>query len=69
MLRYEEIAMLNNDRLLIQLLLLILLVACIWVMLPFVSALIWGAILAYASWPLMRVLTRWLRGRDRKSVV
>ena len=55
--------MLNNDRLLVQLLLLILLVACIWVMLPFVSALIWGAILAYASWPLMRVLTRWLGGR------
>ncbi|MBD1552002.1 AI-2E family transporter [Pseudomonas typographi] len=54
--------MINTDRLLVQVLLLLLLVACVWVMLPFASALLWGAILAYASWPLMRGLTRLLRG-------
>jgi predicted PurR-regulated permease PerM len=49
--------MINTDRLLMQIALLLLLAACIWVMLPFVSALLWGAILAFASWPLMRRLT------------
>ncbi|NER64448.1 AI-2E family transporter [Pseudomonas sp. MAFF212427] len=56
--------MLNNDRLLVQILLLGLLGAGLWVMAPFISALLWGAILAYASWPLMRLLTRLLGGRE-----
>lgn len=56
--------MLSNDRILVQVLLFALLGACLWVMAPFISALLWGAILAYASWPLMRVLTRWLNGRE-----
>ena len=56
--------MLNNDRLLVQILLLALLGACLWVMAPFWSALFWGAVLAFASWPLMRLLTRGLRGRE-----
>ena len=55
--------MISTDRLLMQIALLLLLVACVWVMLPFVSALLWGAILTYASWPLMRRLTVWLGGR------
>ncbi len=55
---------LNNDRLLVQIILLVLLGACLWVLAPFISALLWGAILAYASWPLMRLLTRWLGGRE-----
>jgi predicted PurR-regulated permease PerM len=33
-------------------------------MAPFWSALFWGAVLAFASWPLMRLLTRWLNGRE-----
>jgi predicted PurR-regulated permease PerM len=33
-------------------------------MAPFISALLWGAILAFASWPLMRLLTRALGGRE-----
>jgi predicted PurR-regulated permease PerM len=33
-------------------------------MAPFWSALFWGAVLAFASWPLMRLLTRWLGGRE-----
>ncbi|NBB13522.1 AI-2E family transporter [Pseudomonas sp. SLFW] len=56
--------MLNNDRLLVQILLLALLGACLWVMAPFWSALFWGAVLAFASWPLMRLLTRVLTGRE-----
>ena len=54
--------MLNNDRLLVQILLLGLLGACLWVLAPFASALFWAAVLAFASWPLMRLLTRWLNG-------
>ncbi|KQB52117.1 hypothetical protein AQS70_04110 [Pseudomonas endophytica] len=56
--------MLNNDRLLVQILLVALFGASLWVMAPFWSALFWGAVLAYASWPLMRLLTRWLNGRE-----
>ena len=56
--------MLSNDRLLVQILLLGLLGAGLWVMAPFFSALLWGAILAYASWPLMRLLTRMLGDRE-----
>ncbi len=40
-----------------------LLGACLWVLAPFWSALFWAAVLAFASWPLMRGLTRLLGGR------
>ena len=43
--------MLNNDRLLVQILLVGLLAACLWVLAPFASALFWAAVLAFASWP------------------
>lgn len=56
--------MLNNDRLLVQILLLVLLGACLWVLAPFASALFWAAVLAFASWPVMRLLTRWLNGNS-----
>ena len=56
--------MMSNDRLLIQILLLSLLGASLWVLAPFVSALFWAAVLAFASWPLMRLLTRWFSGRQ-----
>ncbi|WP_300730750.1 AI-2E family transporter [Pseudomonas sp.] len=56
--------MLNNDRLLVQILLLVLFGASLWVMAPFWSALFWGAVLAFSSWPLMRLLTRVLNGRE-----
>jgi len=59
-----SIAMGINDRLLVQILLLALFGATLWVMAPFMSALLWGAILAFASWPLMRLLTRVLGGRE-----
>ena len=56
--------MANNDRLLVQILLLALLGASMWVLAPFWSALFWAAVLSFASWPVMRVLTRLLRGRQ-----
>ena len=56
--------MLNNDRLLVQILLLVLFGASFWVMARVWSALFWGAVLAFASWPLMRLLTRALGGRE-----
>ncbi len=56
--------MFDNDRLLLRLLLLGLLAASIWVLLPFWSALVWAAVLAFASWPLMRLLTHLLGGRQ-----
>ena len=56
--------MLNNDRLLVQILLLGLLGASLWVLAPFWSALFWAAVLSFASWPLMGMLTRLLGGRE-----
>ncbi|MFC5698597.1 AI-2E family transporter [Pseudomonas sp. GCM10022186] len=56
--------MFNNDRLLVQILLLALLGASLWVLAPFVSALFWAAVLAFASWPLMRLLSNALKGRE-----
>lgn len=55
--------MFSNDRLLVQILLLALLGACLWVLAPFMTALFWAAVLAFASWPLMRYLTRVLNGK------
>lgn len=52
------------DNLLLRVLLLILLVASLWVLAPFWTALFWAAVLAFASWPLMRLLTRLLGGRE-----
>lgn len=56
--------MATNDRLLVQILLLGLLGASLWVLAPFWSALFWAAVLSFASWPVMRVLTRLLGGRQ-----
>lgn len=54
--------MISSDRLLTQILLLALLGACLWVLAPFMSALFWAAVLAFASWPVMRLLTIKLGG-------
>jgi predicted PurR-regulated permease PerM len=56
--------MFSNDRLLGQILLLSLLGACLWVLTPFMTALFWAAVLAFASWPLMQMLTRALKGNE-----
>ena len=56
--------MATNDRLLVQILLLGLLGASLLVLAPFWSALFWAAVLSFASWPVMRILTRMLGGRQ-----
>ncbi len=53
----------GNDRLLAQLLFLALILACLWVLGPFISALFWAAVLAFATWPVMGWLTRLLNGK------
>jgi len=42
----------------------LLLGGCLWVMLPFVSALLWGTVLSVSSWPLYQRLLKLLRGRN-----
>lgn len=54
----------TSDRLIAQLLILGLLVACLWVLTPFLSALFWAAVLAFATWPVMLTLTRLLHGNS-----
>lgn len=54
--------MIGSNSLFTQILLLALLGACLWVLAPFVSALFWAAVLAFATWPLMRYLTERLDG-------
>jgi predicted PurR-regulated permease PerM len=45
-------------------LLAVLVVLCVLVLRPFLSPLLWAAIVAYASWPLYRHVRRLCRGRD-----
>src|SRR6478735_8844687 len=42
----------------------LLLGGCLFVMLPFVSALLWGTVLSVSSWPLYQRLLKLLRGRN-----
>jgi predicted PurR-regulated permease PerM len=43
--------------------LILLLLGCLVVLRPFVSALLWAAVLCYASWPLYERLLRWTGNR------
>ena len=43
--------------------LILLLLGCLLVLRPFVSALLWAAVLCYASWPLYERLLRWTGNR------
>ncbi len=38
-------------------------VGCVLVLRPFISAILWAAILCFATWPVHELLMRWLRGR------
>jgi predicted PurR-regulated permease PerM len=38
-------------------------VGCVFVLRPFISAILWAAILCFATWPLYELFRRWLRGR------
>ncbi|MEO0017298.1 MAG: hypothetical protein RLZZ522_581 [Verrucomicrobiota bacterium] len=42
--------------------LLLLLVGCVVVLKPFMSALMWAGVLSFSLYPLQRVFTRWFRG-------
>src|SRR6187402_1691687 len=47
----------------------LLLGGCLWVMLPFVSALLWGTVLSVSSWPLYERLLKLLRGRNNLAAL
>jgi len=50
-------------------LLAVLGVLCVLVLRPFLSPLLWAAIVAYASWPLYRHVRRLCRGRDSVAAI
>ena len=41
----------------------LLAVGCLWIMLPFVTAMLWAAVLSISAWPLCRRLVKLLGGR------
>jgi predicted PurR-regulated permease PerM len=47
----------------------LLLGGCLLVMLPFVSALLWGTVLSIASWPVYHRLVRLLKGRNNLAAL
>ena len=58
----EKSKYLKVEPLLGGLALLLLLVGCFSVLRPFMTALLWATILAYALYPMQRIFTRWFRG-------
>ena len=52
------------DGMLTLVVLVMLIVGCFMVLQPFLSAIVWAAILCATLWPLFVHLTRWLRGRS-----
>ena len=38
-------------------------VGCLFVLKPFISAILWAAVLCFATWPLRELLVKWLKGR------
>lgn len=59
--------MVKNQRTIEQIAGIALIVAivmgCVLVLRPFISAVLWAAILCFATWPVHELLLRWLRGR------
>jgi predicted PurR-regulated permease PerM len=47
----------------------LLLLGCLWVMLPFLVSLLWAVVLSYSLWPLYRRLVQWLGGRRTVAAV
>lgn len=41
----------------------LLIIGAVYVMMPFMTALMWSVVLAFSLWPAQRLLTRWFRGR------
>lgn len=46
----------------------LLIAGAFWVLRPFLAALLWGGMIVIATWPLLRLLERWLGGRRRLAV-
>ena len=40
-----------------------LIAACLWILQPFLGAVIWAVMIVVATWPLMRTVQGWLGGR------
>lgn len=55
--------MTSNDRLLSSIIVLALLCASLWILVPFLPALFWASVLAFSTWPVMSRLTVLLKGR------
>lgn len=55
--------MTSNDRLLSSILVLALLAASLWILVPFLSAIFWASVLAFSTWPIMSRLTALLNGK------
>ena len=53
----------QSDRNVGRVLILLLLLGCLLVLRPFVSALLWAIVLSSASWPLYRRMLKWFRNR------
>jgi len=48
--------------------LLLLIVSSLWILSPFLVAIVWATLIAVASWPLMRLLERLLWGKRKLAV-
>ncbi len=53
----------NIEQLIAVSLLVLLIIGSYWVLQPFISALLWAALLCYATWPLFTHLNRWFKQR------
>lgn len=48
---------------------LLMLMTCLWVARPFILSLIWAGLVVIATWPLLILFQRWLRGSRRLAVL
>ena len=48
---------------------LLMIVACLWVVQPFILGFAWASMVVIATWPLMLTLQRWLWGRRSLAVI
>jgi predicted PurR-regulated permease PerM len=43
--------------------------ASLWIVKPFIGAIVWATLIAVATWPLLRGLQRWLWGRKSLAII
>jgi predicted PurR-regulated permease PerM len=46
-----------------------LIAASAWILLPFLTAVVWATMIVVATWPLLLMLQRWLLGRRWLAVI